>query len=74
MSNLEHLFENAINALHRNKTYGEWVLSEVGKNIKAVQGESKAVTFDDNDSTIDLYDIWVLANYVVYTHDQFKED
>lgn len=71
MSNLEHLFENAIDALDHNKTYSEWLNSEVGKNIKAIRDESKAVTFDDNDSVIDLYDIWTLANYVVYVHDQF---
>lgn len=57
MSNLEHLFENAIDALDHNKTYGEWANSEVGKNIKAIRDESKAVTFDDNNSVIDLYDI-----------------
>lgn len=35
MSNMEHLFENTIDALHHNKTYGEWVISEVGKKYKS---------------------------------------
>ena len=69
MSNLEHLFENAIDALDHNKTYDEWVESETNLNIHRVLPFGDAVLSDGH--TTNLRDIWSLANYVVYTHDAF---
>lgn len=69
MSNLEHLFENAIDALDHNKTYDEWVESEMNLNIGRIyHGGQFAMLRDEH--VVDLFDIWALANYVVYTHDQ----
>lgn len=72
MSNLEHLFENAIDALDHNKTYDEWVASEMNLNISQVYDgflEGAAKLRDGH--MVDLFDIWTLAKYVVYTHDAF---
>lgn len=72
MSNLEHLFENAIDALDHNKTYDEWVASEMNLNIRRVCDGGAAMLRDEH--MVDLFDIWTLANYVVYTHDLHMMD
>lgn len=72
MSNLEHLFENAIAAVETNKEYTEWVKSEETLNIRRAHAFGNAILGDGY--MINLRDIWTLANYVVYTHDQYKGD
>lgn len=72
MSNLEHLFENAIAAVEANKEYTEWIKSEETLNVHRVRAFDDAVLNDGH--MANLRDIWALANYVVYVHDQFKGD
>lgn len=72
MSNLEHLFENAIAAIEANKEYTEWIKSEETLNVHRVHAFGDAVLNDGH--MTNLRDIWTLASYVVYAHDQFKED
>ena len=50
MSCVEHIIENAIYAIGRNKTYEEWVANEPNKEyVKS-----------------DLKEIWEMATYVYY--------
>ena len=55
MSNVEHLFENAISALEDNIEYEDWLELEVERG-NATLGFKEMKT------------IWVLAQYVVYTY------
>ena len=73
MSNLEHCFKNAIEAIGAGKDYDTWFYEEVPRlNASPFGPHAWAVLTDD--SVINLRDIWVLAQYVVYTHDQCKEE
>jgi hypothetical protein len=70
MSNLEHCFENAIAATKDGKDYVTWINEEIKRgNMKVYR--RKPWIIDSTD--IDVRHIWELAQYVVYTHDQYKE-
>ena len=70
MSNLEHCFENAITATKDGKDYVTWLNEEIARgNMKVFYGELMIIGSSD----IDVRHIWELAQYVVYTYDQYKE-
>lgn len=70
MSNLEHCFENAIAATKDSKDYVTWLNEEIARgNMKVYYGEPMII----DGPVIDVWHIWELAQYVVYTHDQYKE-
>lgn len=55
MSNIEHLIENAIDAIEKNKTYEDW---KTNWRQKAMLREVKS----------DPFEIWQIAQYCYYTY------
>lgn len=61
MSNLEHLIENGINRIDK-MSHDEWI--ETMKKDCNWQGNEH----------ITMHDLWVICQYVVYVHDEFKDE
>lgn len=76
MSILEHVIENAISAVKDGIGFNEYAEAEVRRG-NAHGYSSKyyiANSASYSDSQINLADIWEIANYIVYTHDVYRDD